>query len=66
MTKGWNKDGGYSVMLRDGGEFVAWTEKPPRLVECEDKSVSFGHDAASGRLSATLPAGGKRTLTLRW
>ena len=66
MTKGWNKDGSYSVMLRDGGEFVAWTEKPPRLVECGGKSVSFRHDAASGRLSATLPAGGKQTVTLRW
>jgi raffinose synthase len=66
MTKKWNKDGSYSVALRDGGEFVAWAEAPPQAVECEGKPVTFKHEAASGRLLATLPATGKQTLTLRW
>ena len=66
MDKKWNKDGSYSVMLRDGGQFVAWTEKPPRVVQCDGNLVAFKHEAASGRLSATLPAVGKQTLTLRW
>jgi len=65
-TKGWNKDGSYSVALRDGGEFISWTEKPPRAVVANGKPVAFKHDAASGRLSATLPAAGKQTLSLRW
>jgi raffinose synthase len=65
-TKGWNKDGSYSVALRDGGEFIAWTEKPPRAVVANGKPVAFKHDAVSGRLSATLPAAGKQTLSLRW
>jgi len=34
----------------------AGTEKPPRVVEIEGKPVAFKYDAASGRLSATLPA----------
>jgi raffinose synthase len=66
MAKGWNKDGSYSVRLRDGGEFVAWTEKPPGLVECDGKPVASKHEATSGRLSVRLPAVGKQTLTLRW
>jgi hypothetical protein len=74
MAKGWNKDGSYSVTLRDGGEFIAWTEKPPRSVEADGKPVAFRHlglvvlkqEAASGRLSATLPAAGKQTVVLRW
>jgi raffinose synthase len=66
MTKKWNKDGSYSVALRDGGEFVAWAQAPPQAVECEGKPVTFKHEAASGRLLATLPATGKQTLTLRW
>ena len=41
-------------------------EKPPRVVETEGKPVAFQHDAASGRLSATLPAAGKQTVVLRW
>jgi len=28
--------------------------------------VAFRHEAGSGRLSATLPAGGPVTVTLRW
>jgi raffinose synthase len=66
MTKGWNQDGSCAVTLRDGGEFVAWTEKPPRAVEADGKPVAFKHDASSGRLSVTLPATGKQTVTLRW
>ncbi|MGO8927778.1 MAG: Sip1-related alpha-galactosidase [Limisphaerales bacterium] len=66
ITKGWNKDGSYSVMLRDGGEFVAWTEKHPRLVECAGKPLASKHEAESGRLCVKLPATGKQTVTLRW
>jgi raffinose synthase len=65
-AKGWNKDGSYSVVLRDGGEFVAWTEKPPRAAEVNGKPVAFKHETVSGRLSATLSVLGKQTLTLRW
>ena len=66
MAKGWNKNGSYSVTLRDGGEFVAWAEKPPSGVEAGGKPVAFKHEAVSGRLSATLPAAGKQTVILRW
>ncbi len=66
MKKGWSLDGSYSAVLRDGGEFVAWTEKPPRTIEAGGKPVAFKHDASSGRLSAVLPDPGKQTLTLRW
>jgi raffinose synthase len=65
-TKGWNADGTFAVTLRDGGEFTAWTERPPRALEAEGRAVAFRHDAATGRLSATLPATGPKTVLLRW
>ena len=64
--KDWSTDGAYNVTLRDGGDFIAWTEKPPRSVETDGKTVDFKHDAASGRLSVALPATGPQTITLRW
>jgi raffinose synthase len=66
ISKKWNKDGSYSAMLRDGGQFVAWTERPPRVVQCDGNLLAFKYEAASGRLAATLPAAGKQTVTLRW
>jgi raffinose synthase len=66
MNKKWNNDGSYTIILRDGGQFVAWTEKPPQVVLCDGNPVAFEHEATSGRLSATLPVSGKQTLTLRW
>jgi len=64
--KKWNGDGSLKVSLRDGGNFVAWTEKPPASVTVNGKSVAFQHDPATGRLSAAVPVGGKATVLLRW
>ena len=66
MDKNWNRDGSLKVKLRDGGAFLAWTEKPPREVTANGKSAEFRHDAATGRLSAELPLGGQTTVLLRW
>jgi raffinose synthase len=64
--KKWNSDGSLKVSLRDGGNFVAWTEKPPASVTVNGKSVAFQHDHATGRLLAAVPVGGKATMLLRW
>jgi hypothetical protein len=66
MERKWNRDGSLKVRLRDGGAFMAWTEKPPREVTANGKSAEFRHDAATGRLTAELPAGGQTTMLLRW
>ena len=51
--KGWADESTYKATLRDGGEFVAWTDKPLiRSVESNGKAVEFKYDGASGRLSA--------------
>jgi raffinose synthase len=64
--KKWSRDGSLQVSLRDGGSFVAWTEKPPASVTVNGQNVQFSHDSASGRLSVTVPTGGKATVLLRW
>jgi len=64
--KQWNADGSYTVQLRDGGEFLAWAQTKPEVVESGGRTVPFTYDAASGRLSVALPAAGKTTATLRW
>jgi raffinose synthase len=66
MAKGWHVDGAYAITLRDGGEVVVWTEKPPQTVVADDCAITFTHDAATGRLSFTLPATGPKTVLLRW
>jgi raffinose synthase len=66
MAKGWHVDGTYALTLRDGGEVVAWTEKPPRAVTEDDRPIAFQHDASTGRLSFTLPATGPKSVLLRW
>ncbi len=62
----WTDEGACKVTLRDGGEFIAWTEKSPKAVEAGSKAVEFNYDASTGRLSVTLPATGPQTITLRW
>jgi hypothetical protein len=32
----------------------------------QDEAIAFQHDAATGRLSFTLPATGPKTALLRW
>jgi raffinose synthase len=64
--KKWNRNGSLTVSLRDGGTFIAWTEKPPASITVNGKSIEFQHDAASGRLSAAVPIGGKTTVLLNW
>ena len=66
MAKGWHVDGTYAITLRDGGEVAVWTEKPPSAVTEDDNAVAFLHDAATGRLSFTLPATGPKTVLLHW
>jgi raffinose synthase len=64
--KQWNADGSCAIQLRDGGEFLAWAEKAPASVEAGGRNIPFTYDAPSGRLSVSLPAAGKTTVTLRW
>ena len=65
--KGWADESTYKATLRDGGEFVAWTDKPLiRSVESNGKAVEFKYDGASGRLSAAIPATGPQSLTIHW
>jgi len=66
VKKVWTADGACIVTLRDGGEFIAWSERPPRAVQSDGKTVDFKHDATSGLLSVTLPATGPQTVTLHW
>ena len=59
-------DGSWEIELRDGGEFVAWSQRPPRAVESGGAAVQFQHDATTGALFASLPARGAQTVTIRW
>jgi raffinose synthase len=65
-AKGWVAAGTYAVDLLDGGVFVAWAEARPAGVESQGSPVEFEYDAASGRLSAALPADGPRRVVISW
>jgi len=65
-AKRWNPDGSLTVSLRDGGTFLAWAGRRPQTAEAAGTVVPFEHDAASGRLTANVPAGKPIAVTLRW
>ncbi|MCX6896647.1 MAG: Sip1-related alpha-galactosidase [Verrucomicrobia bacterium] len=66
ISKHWAKDGSCTIELRDGGKFLAWCATPPSSISCNAKRLEFIHDAASGRLEASVPPKGAGKLTLRW
>jgi len=65
-TKRWNHDGSLAVTLRDGGKFLACSERAPIELSVNGKPLKFSHDAATGCLTAELPVTGKCKLLLKW
>lgn len=53
------------VDLRDGGAFLAWSERRPARVSVGGKAVAFTWDKATGALGATLPAG-RNAVRVAW
>ena len=49
-------DGACEVALRDGGPFVAWSEREPTEVSAEGSPLPFTYDAGSRLLSVTVPS----------
>ncbi|MEY4546677.1 MAG: hypothetical protein RL685_2872 [Pseudomonadota bacterium] len=52
--------------LADGGELLAFCERPPRSVEAAGVELPFRYDAATRALSVRLDATQARDVTLRW
>jgi raffinose synthase len=64
LAKRWREDGGVVVTLRDGGTFLAWSERPIEKVFADGKPTRFTYDGATGRVSTDVPAGGHRQVSL--
>jgi raffinose synthase len=64
--KRWTAAGAYEVALRDGGLFVAWTERRPRSVMAAGRAIAFTQDADGGRLTASLSAPGAQSVVIAW
>ncbi len=56
--------GGYTVLLRDGGRFVAWCATAPQTLQADGVDTPFTYDPATGALAADLPASGPCELRL--
>jgi len=65
-AKRWSHDGSLAVTLRDGGKFLAWSERAPSELLVNGKPLAFSHDALTGQLAAELPVGGKHELLIKW
>lgn len=63
-AKGRDAAGHYTVILRDGGTFLAWCAETPADVRVEGQSVPFEFTAATGALIIALPEGAPLTVTL--
>jgi len=66
VKKRWHGENRLSITLRDGGEFLAWSQRPPREISVGDKKLEFTLDSATGKLSCTVPSGGKTQLNFKW
>jgi raffinose synthase len=63
VSRVWQDDS-CRIELRDGGNFLAWSERPPRALHCNGEAMRFVHDPVSGRLHVEVPTGGRCTLVL--
>lgn len=64
-AKKWGRDGRLTVTLRDGGKFLAWSGKPVEEVFVDGKPIKFHYGTTTGELSAAIPPGGKRIVSLK-
>jgi raffinose synthase len=62
----WSGERECQISLRDGGEFLAWSEVAPATVLVDRRSVGFAFDAAAHVLRVHVPAAGRCTLEIRW
>ena len=62
MTRG--NDGAWTVGLRDGGRFVAWSARAPRAATVGGVAAPFAWDAVSGLLSVTVAGTQALALTI--
>ncbi len=60
--KGRDAAGAYTVTLRSGGRFVAWTENAPTRIKADGAALDFSFDADTHRLETTVP--GENSITL--
>jgi len=62
----WQGDDQCRIVLADAGEFLAYSERPPRLVVSETEALVFRYDRASRALRVTLGPQQARELVLTW
>lgn len=67
IEREWQGVNQVTVRLRDGGRFLAWSERGPvAAADAAGTSVLFEYDPNSKRLSADVAPGGARALTFFW
>lgn len=58
-------DGSYQIILRDGGDLVAWCASKPKSVIVDSKDTLFNYDATTGALHMAIPTGGVCQVTVK-
>lgn len=55
-----------TMTLRDGGRFVAYSARAPRVLRVDQRSVPFTFDAARGRLDTSVDRRGRSQVVIEW
>lgn len=66
VRSAWLDDRRCELEIRDGGDFLAWSEAAPAGVDVDGRPAEFRHDPANGALRVSLEPSGRRTLRVRW
>lgn len=66
IQRTWNHDGSLTVELHDGGNFIAWCEKPPKQILHAGVTLDFSFDSANRKLFCPVKPGGRTQLKITW
>lgn len=66
LDQGADGPGRYRVLLRDGGQLVAWGATAPSAVQVEGQEAGFSYDPSSGRLEVEVRSQGPCEVGWAW
>jgi raffinose synthase len=62
----WTGERNCELVVRDGGDFLAWSESAPTRLDVDGRPADFDYDVRVGSLRVALHEGARHTLQILW